>query len=121
MNENLKKLYEAASADTTLQEKLKVAGTAEDVITIAKEYGIELMEADLKKSVEILSDNSLETVSGGGAAYGQCTCVAAGGGGGEDAKETVFGCACVAYGQGGDGNEEHWKCFCFLGGTGDYE
>ena len=72
--EQLKAFLEKVKADTSLQEKLKAAVDVEAVVAIAKEAGLmisadELKKAqsdELKKAQSEISDEELESVSGGG-------------------------------------------------------
>ncbi len=59
--EHLKAFIAKAKDDQTIQEKLKAAKTAEDVVAIAKEYGHEFTKDKITK----LSAKELEGVSGG--------------------------------------------------------
>ena len=59
--EQLKAFLEKVKSDTTLQEKLKSAKTAVDVVGIAKEYGHEFTSDTINQ----LRDEELEGVSGG--------------------------------------------------------
>ncbi len=123
MSENMKKFLELVSKDETLKQKMQAFKDMEPAdaisagITLAKELGIELTEADFakEKSGGELSDDELDAVAGGGG----CGCAGAGGGGGTDINDgDTYGCACVAYGQGGDGHVDDFNCFCFFGGAG---
>ena len=65
--EQLKAFIAKVKDDQSIQEKLKEAKTADDVVGIAKEHG-HVFTAD--KLTETLSDEELEGVSGGG---GDCS------------------------------------------------
>ena len=140
MTENLKKFLDAVSKDDALKEKLNALGSDHDesvsgAISLAKEIDIELCEADFAQPDGEISEDELETISGGytitehedcgcpisgsGTTISNfCYCVAGGGGGGRQSDEDIWGCACVAYGQGGDAKNDHWLCQCYLGGGG---
>ena len=67
--EQLKAFLEKVKSDTTLQEKLKSAKTAVDVVGIAKEYGHEFTSDTINQ----LRDEELEGVSGGTYGVGTIT------------------------------------------------
>lgn len=116
MNENLKLLLAKVSADALLVERLKAAKEYDEIIALAREIGVELTMADIEPDNSELSEEELTAVTGG--ATGGCFCVLAGGGGGKNGRDDVYGCACVAYGQGGDGSKDDFTCVCALGGEG---
>ena len=116
MSENLKAFLAKVSADAALVEQLKSAKESDDILALAKELGMELTLADIESESSELSEDELNAVSGGKS--GGCFCVLAGGGGGKNGRDDVYGCACVAYGQGGDGSRDDFTCFCALGGEG---
>ncbi|MBQ3484826.1 MAG: Nif11-like leader peptide family natural product precursor [Clostridia bacterium] len=116
MSENLKAFLAKVSADAALVERLKSAKESDDILALAKELGMELTPADIEPESSELSEDELNAVSGGKS--GGCFCVLAGGGGGKNGRDDVYGCACVAYGQGGDGSRDDFTCFCALGGEG---
>ena len=60
--EQLKAFLEKVKGNSSLQEKLKAAKSAEDVVGIAKEHGHEFTADKFSQ----LSDEELEGVSGGG-------------------------------------------------------
>ena len=66
--EQLKAFLEKVKGDTTLQEKLKAAGSPEAAIEIAKEAGFSINAEDIQSmqsaTVE-LSDEELEGAAGG--------------------------------------------------------
>ena len=64
--EQLKAFLEAVKADAGLQEKLKAAGDADAVVTIAKAAGFIISAEELKKSQAGISEEELEGVAGGG-------------------------------------------------------
>ena len=129
MTENLKKFLEAVSKDEALRAKVNALESNKEtamagVIALAKELGIELTEADFVQPDGEISEDELETISGGGCptagtVNNSCYCAAAGGGGGKQKDEDIWGCACVAYGQGGDAKDDHTTCMCVLYGHGD--
>ena len=65
--EQLKAFLEKVKGDTSLQEKLKSAGSNEAALEIAKEAGFSITEEDIQsmQSVEV-SDDELEGATGGG-------------------------------------------------------
>ena len=65
--EQLKAFLEKVKGDTSLQEKLKSAGSNEAAIEIAKEAGFSITAEDIQsmQSVEV-SDDELEGATGGG-------------------------------------------------------
>jgi bacteriocin propeptide, TIGR03798 family len=63
--EQLKTFLEAVKADAGLQEKLKAAGDADAVVTIAKVAGFVISAEELKKSQAEISEEELEGVAGG--------------------------------------------------------
>ena len=134
MTENLKKFLEAVSKDEALQAKVNALESNKetamaDIIALAKELGIELTEADFAQPDGEISEDELETISGGrdtscgcptaGTVNNSCYCAAAGGGGGKQKDDDIWGCACVAYGQGGDAKDDHTTCMCVLYGHGE--
>ncbi|QNI85067.1 nif11-like leader peptide domain protein [Synechococcus sp. PROS-7-1] len=70
--EQLKAFLEAVKADAGLQEKLKAAGDADAVVTIAKAAGFVISAEELKKSQAEISEEELEGVAGGGS---ECGCL----------------------------------------------
>ena len=121
MSENMKKFMELVSKDENLKQKLQSFSDMEPAdaisagIALAKEFGIELTEADFdrKKSDGELSDDELDAVAGGGG----CGCPGVGGGHGINRNNYNYDCGCVVYGAGGDGA----NCDCFLVGGGTDE
>ena len=115
MSDNMKKFLELVSKDEALKKKLQALNDMEPAkaisagITLAKELGIELSEADFakEKSGDGLSDEELDAVAGGG----DCACIAGGGGTVYDDSEHF--CPCIVYGQGSD------ICFCAVIGVGE--
>ena len=64
--EQLNAFLEKVKADTSLQEKLKAAGSNEAAIEIAKEAGFAITAEDIMQSATVeLSDKELETAAGG--------------------------------------------------------
>ena len=112
MNENLKKFLEKVSEDKALAEKVSAEKDPAALIPLAKEMGIELTEADLKRPVEELSDDELDTVAGGGDV--SCAC-AMGGGGTKDTNDKT--CACVLAGVG-YAKDKSERCLCGFAGYG---
>ncbi len=109
MTENLKKLMEEAGKNEELKAKLMKLdeGSLNQCILIAKEYGFELTEEDLKpendqpEEDEKLSFDELDSAAGGDG-HGKrdkngtsCFCIFGGGNKGNDDGQ----CACVLYGQ----------------------
>lgn len=111
MTENMKKFLELVSANEELCAKV---GTAqkEELIAMAKELGVELVDADFEKPAVELADEELDGVAGGGDV--SCAC-AMGGGGTKDGNDKT--CACVLAGAGYSkrGSE---RCVCGFAGYG---
>ncbi|QNI85947.1 nif11-like leader peptide domain protein [Synechococcus sp. PROS-7-1] len=63
--EQLKAFLEAVKADAALQEKLKAAGDADAVVTIAKAAGFIISAEELKRAQAEVSEKELEGVAGG--------------------------------------------------------
>ena len=63
--EQLKAFLEAVKADAGLQEKLKAAGDADAVVTIAKAAGFIISAEELKSAQAEVSEEELEGVAGG--------------------------------------------------------
>ena len=110
MSENFNKFLELVSKDAELSEKVRAADP-ETLITIAKEVGIVLTEADFAPSSTEISDDELDVVAGGK----RCHCVMGGGGTGDDNDKT---CACVAFGAG-LAKDSSLRCYCGVGGGGE--
>ena len=72
--EQLKAFLEKVKGDTTLQDKLKAAKSPENVIGIAKEHGHELTAELVKRSVVELSEEELQSVTGGICAFNTKGC-----------------------------------------------
>lgn len=64
--EQLKAFLEASRADAGLQEKLKAATEADDVVAIAKAAGFVISADELKRAQAEISEEELEGVAGGG-------------------------------------------------------
>ena len=129
MTENLKKFAEEASKNEELKEKLMNVkeGSWDQVILIAKEYGFELTEEDLKpenlqpEDDEKISLDELDSAAGGGKDDGYdntgkiCFCALGGGRNGTDGEP----CGCFGYGEntgmrcivGGNANQDIIKVF----------
>ena len=111
MNENMKKFLELVSKDENLKQKMQSFNEMEPEkaiqagIALAKELGIELIEADFakEKSDGELNDEELDAVAGG-----NCGCFLGGGGDGTNTRNESYSCVCVMYGEGGGGG----NCFC---------
>ena len=63
--EQIKAFLEAVKADAGLQEKLKAAGDSDAVVAIAKAAGCVISAEDLKRVQSEISEEELESVSGG--------------------------------------------------------
>ena len=67
--EQLKAFLEAVKADEGLQEQLKAAADADAVVAIAKSVGfvisLDELEAAVQAAVDELSDEEIESVTGG--------------------------------------------------------
>ena len=70
--EQVKAFLSKAKGDSNLQEKLKAANSPEDVVGIAKEHGHEFSAEHLSG----LSEEELESMSGGANTPNQCCCTA---------------------------------------------
>ena len=90
MRENLKAFLAKVSADALLIERLKAAKEYDEILALAKEIGVELTLADIEPENSELSEEELNVVSGGKS--GGCFCVLAGGGGGKNGRDDVYGC-----------------------------
>ena len=64
--EQLNAFLEKVKGDTSLQEKLKAAGSNEAAIEIAKEAGFSITAEDIQSAPVELSDVELEGAAGGG-------------------------------------------------------
>lgn len=108
MTENMKKFLETVSKSEELVKKINTM-TKEDLLALAKELGIELIDADFANPTGELDDDELETVAGGEG----CECI--GGGCGYDYHANEKTCICVA---GGGGEYENGECRCWCVGVG---
>ena len=63
--EQLKAFLSAVRADAGLQEQLKAAGDADDVVAIAKAAGFMISAEELKRAQAEISEEELEGVAGG--------------------------------------------------------
>jgi predicted ribosomally synthesized peptide with nif11-like leader len=63
--EQLKAFMAKVQSDASLQEQLKAAADANAVTAIAKEVGFSISADDLKQAQSELSEEELESVSGG--------------------------------------------------------
>ena len=63
--EQLKAFLEKVKTDTSLQEKLKAAGSNEAAVEIAKDAGFAITAEDMQSATVELSDKELEGASGG--------------------------------------------------------
>lgn len=110
MSETMKEFLKAVSADRELAEKAKTMDK-DALISMAKEMGFELTEADFTAPEGEMSQKELAGISGGGACY-----CAVGGGGTKGEEDSV--CACV-----GDGfgfvNDGGMRCMCTFAGYGE--
>ena len=111
MTENMKKFLEAVSKDEALCEKVSAADK-DELIAIAKELGIALVDADFEKPAEELSDDELDAVAGGGDV--SCAC-AMGGGGTKDSNDKTCACVLAGAGYSKSGRE---RCLCGFAGYG---
>ena len=75
--EQLRAFMEAVKADAGLQEQLKAAGDADAVVAIAKAAGFLISSEELKRAQAEVSEEELETVSGGTGANSWITCIPA--------------------------------------------
>ncbi len=68
--EQLKAFQKKVTSDTSLQEKLKAASNADDVVAIAKDAGFAITAEEIQSMeyATMLSDRELEGMAGG--AYG---------------------------------------------------
>ena len=131
MTENFKKFLELVSKEKEQADKVN-AMSKDEIIAYAKELGIELTKADLTAPGTELSDDELETVSGGD----QCHCVLGGGGTTgicrtylpDGTVAIIYNdetCACVAVGLGYEVTEHRdgtvnksERCTCVGAGVG---
>ncbi|KZR86494.1 Nitrogen fixation protein of unknown function [Synechococcus sp. MIT S9509] len=63
--EQLKAFLAKVKGDTTLQEKLKAASDADDVVANAKEAGFMISADDLRNAQSEISEEELEGTAGG--------------------------------------------------------
>ena len=112
MTENLKNFLEKVSENEELAKKVGSEADANVLIEMAKEMGIALTAEDFQKPVEELSDDELETVSGGGDV--SCAC-AMGGGGTKDGNDKTCACVLAGAGYSKSGRE---RCVCGFAGYG---
>jgi predicted ribosomally synthesized peptide with nif11-like leader len=63
--EQLEAFLKKVKADTSLQEKLKAASDADDVVAIAKEAGFTISANALKNAQSEILDGELEGAAGG--------------------------------------------------------
>ena len=70
--EQLKAFLAKLKGDSSLQEKLKAVKSPEDVVSIAKDHGHEFSAEHLSG----LSEEELESMSGGANTPNQCCCTA---------------------------------------------
>ena len=70
--DQLKAFLEKVKGDSNLQDKLKAAKTPEDVVNIAKDHGHEFSAEHLSG----LSEEELESMSGGANTPNLCCCTA---------------------------------------------
>ena len=61
--EQLKSFLEKVNSDTSLQEQVQAEGS--DVVAIAKAAGFTIMQEDLLRQTSVLSEEELESISGG--------------------------------------------------------
>ena len=112
MTENMKNFLAKVSEDKALVEKINQLNK-EALISLAKELGFDLNDADFAAQEEALSEQEMMAVTGGD----KCICVVGGGGTKDDDSKA---CGCVAAGGGYHDNGEQ-RCFCVMGGSGDSE
>ena len=115
------KIFELASQDGELAEKLNAAESIEALVALLAEKGLDVAVGDLQALAQPaaegavkLSEDELDAVAGGEA----CTCFEGGGGAAGKFDRT---CACVIYGLGRfahPGEEPVNRCNCFTIGTG---
>ena len=113
MNEKWMQFLAKVSEDKELSEKIGKETDVHAIIAAAKELGFELTEADFDS--EELSDDELDTITGGTSV--NCSC-AFGGGGTKDENDKTCACVLAGLGYTKDGTE---RCFCPVAGIGyDY-
>ncbi len=112
MTDNLKKFLENVSQDKELAAKVGAETDINVLIDMAKDMGIALTEEDFREEPKELSEDELNTVTGGSDVA--CAC-ALGGGGTKDNNDKT--CACVLAGAGytKTGRE---RCVCGFAGYG---
>lgn len=70
--EQLNRLLEALKSDKSLQEKLKAATSADSFSAVAKEAGFDISPDEIQQAQQLLSEEELDGVAGGGGC-GNCT------------------------------------------------
>ena len=112
MSENMMKFLELVSKNEELAAKVGSMDEKE-LLALAKELGVELTAADLKKpGVQELDDDDLDAVAGGGDV--SCAC-AMGGGGTKDSNDKTCACVLAGAGYSKTGRE---RCVCGFAGYG---
>lgn len=112
MTENMQKFLETISSNEELKAKLENA-SKESIVSLAREVGITLTDADFEAQQGEISDDELDAVAGGK----YCYCAAGGGGTGESSTNTKT-CVCVGSG-GGRTKTGQTRCACVMAGYGE--
>lgn len=112
MSENLKLFLEKVSEDKELAARVSAEQDVAALIALAKDMGITLTEEDFKEEDKELSEEELETVTGGGDV--SCAC-AMGGGGTKDSNDKTCACVLAGAGYSQSGRE---RCVCGFAGYG---
>ena len=115
MSEKMKKFLEVLSEDKELKRKATDM-SKEELVALAREKGIELMDEDFEVPEGELSEREMSDVAGGG----ECYCFV-GGGGTEDSNGNICVCVLLGIGENDDFNPDTHRCFCPQYGYGHDE
>ncbi|MBP3638136.1 MAG: Nif11-like leader peptide family RiPP precursor [Clostridia bacterium] len=116
MTEKMKNFLEIVSGKDELTAKFGVM-SRDELIHLAKEFGIALTDADFAQHAVELSDDELDAVAGGEV----CACVMGGGGTADESSTSHRSdavCACVLGGSG-ENKGGYSRCVCVLCGGGN--
>lgn len=119
MSENTKKFLEKVSGDEELRNAFTACKNADEIVSLAKEYGFDLSKEDFQAAIptegkQALGKDELDAVVGGS----KCGCAIGGGGKASGSDEEV--CACVVSGIGFINTDDYClpRCACVAGGAG---